>query len=408
MVELRALHFSDIHEDYAKLEAIQEFLEEQADTEDSIDTVFFTGDMIEDHPALGKEGAYSQAVLKSLNNGVTNEDEKIMGLLGARTKFIQENFNDSDQQLSPEKIDEWQQIENSLITLGIKNGKDQIVEEIDNSYQRLAEEFKKITNYASVFSIMGNHDIASGRDHFSYDDFTFVELSSKEEAKAVGRSGIEFIIKGDINSWEFPPLHNTIYELCGLKLEPLAGLSGYTAQNLDKQIAEAEEALKTEENSRNKSHLSILMSNKEQLEEIKNHQKNEKTRLGDSDEVDIYLTHKLPNAGKAVNVYGPASGDIAAEYSANASCTYGGHFHGMQIGNKSIGDRSKTPEDFFNELMKQKGNGTTKIDGVNVPTYYLEEDEPWTLNPGINYVTVTEYNKEKEIERVIIYEYVDE
>jgi len=39
--------------------------------------------------------------------------------------------------------------------------------------------------------------------------------------------------------------------------------------------------------------------------------------------------------------------------------------------------------------------------------YYLDENEPWELNPGTKYVFITEYNTNKEVEQVIIYEFVE-
>ena len=88
--------------------------------------------------------------------------------------------------------------------------------------------------------------------------------------------------------------------------------------------------------------------------------------------------------------------DVTLEYAANAKTVYGGHFHDGQIGYRTI-------EDF----LKQESTETTVIDGVEVPVYYLDEKEPWELNPGTKYAFVTEYDTNKEIEEVIVYEFVE-
>jgi Icc-related predicted phosphoesterase len=397
MVELRALHFSDVHEDYAKLEAIQEFLAGHQ----NIDVTLYSGDFIQcqqTESGLGtidrviKQGFQAVAETEDFQTIDTDLQEMIAELADEEGNVNPDQFTDEQKKGVHAIIDK----KNALVMEGAAES---ALDVFNESYQKLADEFKKISDLAPVYGVLGNHDLTIGYEHLGK-GVTFLETTEKEVVK--GKSGIEFILKGNINSWEVPQLFQNQFLHPVLKEHMVDYNSGNLATNLDEKIEKAR-------SENRKNDVDRLTHNKSILPQVVEYQEKERERLGVIDEIDIYLAHKLPNNRTGnPNGWEPDTSEITVEYSANASCTYGGHFHGMQVGNKHIGDRLNPPKNFFNDLMKQKGIEITKVDGVDVPVYHLDEDEPWTINPGVDYVTVSEYNKEKEIERVIIYEYIDE
>ena len=200
-----------------------------------------------------------------------------------------------------------------------------------------------------------------------------------------GKSGIEFILKGDINSYEVPPLIGVI---TGIDNSFSRHFIDYDLGNsLDYVTEMAEKAKEGDDNS----HYNDL------LDSLPEKVKNEQKRLGSADDVDIYLTHKLPNCEKSApknrKVYGCPTGDIAKEYSEHASCTYGGHFHSMQVG------------DNFLETLLESNDFEIDEDGWNV--IYVEDEQLKFINSAGDGFTVTEFDEDKSIECIMVYELID-
>ncbi len=219
---------------------------------------------------------------------------------------------------------------------------------------------------------------------------------------------MEFIVKGDLNTIEIPLMYARLASILSKDFIPYE--SGYSLTDLSKTQNTLQKILSenpTDRLEKIKKDEAPQYSDEQigkmekQLKEIQEYRPKvleynqaERERLGDKNEVDIYLTHKLPSCKKAdPKVVGSLS-DVTTEYAANAKAVYGGHFHEGQIGYKTIDD-----------FLKQESTEKTTIDGVEVPVYYLDEKEPWELNPGTNYFFVTEYNAEKKIEQVVIHEF---
>jgi predicted MPP superfamily phosphohydrolase len=382
--ELTTLHFTDIHEDTDKLAIIKQYASK-------VDVVFFTGDIMEGHPT-GNNTTIDR-VIKQIQETIHTPD--IIELSKQSNEILKKYV--SDGKVDKDAIEEEDRTKLVALNEEINILAEKKIEEGDllgkilkapkQTYQTLETSFQEIAKIAPVYGILGNHDLTLAYEHI--DSITFLETT--KEARIKGKTGIEFIIKGDLNTWEVPPAWSQqplIYEAFKEHLIPY--ISGNSIDNLDEKI---KQALKTG----NENSASNLQSAKDNKDNIKAWQDQERARLGDTD-ADIYLTHKLPDCDKARRTYGFATGDITREYSANAKSVLGGHFHDGQIGYKTIPTLLEAAND----------NETIEVDGNVVPLIKIDKDEPWQLNAGTEYFFIASYNKEKDIEHVDVYQYTYE
>jgi len=303
--------------------------------------------------------------------------------------------------------------QNTIIKSIIDDRKTEVTREfttiVRESYRQLANEFKPLADTVPVYAVSGNHDLT-----IAYEDLgkvvTFIETVPKATIK--GKSGLEFLVKGDINVIEIPPFFADYGVQTALGEYFVNYYSGYSAEEINAEIDQLgdlegrilppngkptpEQEAEQQRVSTAKQHLRELGG------EIRAYQREQETRLGDPQEVDIYLTHRLPHFNEAHAYSHPQGtcGDITARYSQHAKAVHGGHFHEGQIGKQDL-TKLLHQEKSLEVLQK-----TEVVDSVRVPVYLLNADEPWEINPGTGYFTVTEYDDHKEVERVIMYEFV--
>ncbi len=413
MAELRTVHLTDIHDDFEKYQLIAQYIAGKKNSDQAIDAVFITGDFIEGFENReGKTANFVNTKLRQFYDpaviNVIKEKEKQIALLikehnvrddedfESLDPAIKIKLSDLSGQIGEEHRKACEKLEPSQV--------EEIVKPFIESYQRHAEELSKLGT--PIFGIVGNHDLNLGYDILK--NITFLEKTSKSPIK--GKTGVEFILKGDINTREFPLFYAILAPLIAKQYIPY--ISGVSLSELSKEVNQLqaevangqserlEKIAKKETPKYSEDQLKEMTENLEQKIEARKqvlaYNQSERQRLGDkNDEVDIYLTHRLPNCKKARPVDGSLS-DVTLDYAGNAKAVYGGHFHDGQVGYKTI-----------ENLLKQESTEKTTIDGVEVPVYYLDEKEPWELNPGTKYAFVTEYDTNKEIEQVIIYEFVE-
>lgn len=378
MVELRTLHLTDIHDDFEKYQVIADYIASKKDSEQAVDAVFITGDFIEGDFKI--KGKTAQKITEGIESLSGSAEEKELQIL------LEKYQKDGKVDLS--SVDETAKKE--IEALGAKMDamvKEAVKKVVAESYQKHADALGKIE--IPTLGTLGNHDLTIGYNILK-DKIKFVEREKQISIK--GKSSLEFLVKGDLNTWEVPPMYAKLAEL--LKEDFIPYLSGYSLAELSKEV----NGLQKKVNESSEEQRKELQKNLEQTTEVRkkvlDFYLSEFNRLGTKNEVDIYLTHKLPSCKKAnPKIQGPLN-DLTVEYAQNAKAVYGGHFHDGQIGYKTI-------EDF----LKQESTEKTTIDGVEVPVYYLDENESWELNPGTNYFFVTEYDANKEIEQVVIYEF---
>lgn len=397
MAELTVLHFTDLGEEYDRLAVLTDFVQQQ---KGQIDAVFFTGDFLEGNPQEEREVTANRLQQKIMEYVVTDEFKAAhQSLLQFMQKYASPGqFN--PEQLKEEEKKEFQKLmeqRNTLLVEKVRENKVELKRDlvgmVQDSYKRLATEFQKFP--CPVYATMGNHDLTLGYDQFDSKKVVFVDKAPEntlvvdETTVIIGRNGTPFRIKGDLNTWEVPPFY--AHPSTSITLEDyfMNYSSGYSASFIDQSI---EQAQKDEEKN----------SWRQRGGEMREYQREQRQRLGSPQDVDIYLTHKLPhnNEGRT-DVYGCVTGDIAVEYSASAQAVYGGHFHDGQIGKHS------NLEKWLAEVIP-KSTASESVEGVEVPVIHLAADEPWELNPGTEYFTLTEYNAQKQVEAVTIYEFVRE
>lgn len=398
MAELRILHLTDIHDDWEKYEVIARYLASKKNNDQAIDAVFVTGDFI-DTDSENKNGTAYQIVqsLKQLleNGTIKAEAEEFEALVAKHQK---------EGKIDLGSLDEGVRKQFGTLRDTIQTKQSEVVAKTaTESYQRHAEELSKME--VPVYGVLGNHDLTFGYDVLG-NEVTFLDKINKAAIKR--KTGLEFIVKGDLNTFEVPPFYGPLLPLVKQYFIPY--ISGYSlselskAENeLQKNLAEGqderlEKIAKKEEPKYSEKQLREMQAQLEQTIELRKavltYNQAERQRLGDKNEVDIYLTHKLPSCKKAYpGLVGPLS-DITTEYAAKAKAVHGGHFHNGQIGYKTIED-----------LLKQESTEKTAIDNVEVPVFYLDDKVPGELNPGTKYFFVTEYDANKEIEQVVVHEF---
>ncbi|MAF99226.1 MAG: hypothetical protein CMH61_01305 [Nanoarchaeota archaeon] len=386
MVELRALHFTDVQDHYDRLEVIRDFL-----PANDIDAVFFTGDFIEANP-IGANRTGDKLHEEYLRILVTPEFQEEYGTAQRRIQEIVRPHIVGDQ-LDESKLSASEKSELEALVESKKNVVSTAVDDkeeelktalppvIHESYTQMTLIFGEIAAISPVYAIMGNHDMTTGYEHLE-DTVTFLE--KQKSALLEGRNGVQFTLKGDLNTWEIPGFYNEpgIRKVFDEHYIPFE--SGESLGNI-------EEKLRTTSGEENRKYRS-------RKGDVTAWQASERTRLGDRN-ADIYFTHKLPHCDKGSRVMGDVSGEITLEYSIDAKSVHGGHFHGGQIGWSSL---RHVLEAF------EEGEMQTTINGEDVPLYLLTRGEHWELNPGEHHFFVTEYDAAKEVERVLVYEFVYE
>ncbi|MEK6905272.1 MAG: hypothetical protein AABX24_02615 [Nanoarchaeota archaeon] len=400
MTELRTLHLTDIHDDWEKYEVIAQYLVSKKDNDQAIDAVFVTGDFIDTDPE-NKNGTAHQIVqsLKQLleNGTIKAKAEEFETLVAKHQK---------EGKIDLGSLDEGVRKQFETLRDIIQTKQSEVVAKTDTeSYQRHAEELSRME--VPVYGVLGNHDLTFGYDVLR-NKVTFLDKINKAAIK--GKTGLEFILKGDINTTpiEIPSFYGKFLPLVKQYFIPY--LSGYSLSELSKaenelqknladgQDERLEKIAKKEEPNYSEEQLREMQAQLEQTIELRKvvlaYNQAERQRLGDKNEVDIYLTHKLPSCKRAYpGLVGPLS-DITTEYAAKAKAVHGGHLHNGQIGYKTIDD-----------FLKQETTETVTVDGTEVPVFYLADKEPRELNPGTKYFFVTEYDANKEIEQVVVHEF---
>ena len=398
MVELRILHLTDIHDNWEKYEVIAQYLASKKDRDQAVDAVFVTGDFI-DTDSENKSGtAYNivQSLKQLLENGtIKAEAEEFEALVANHQKDNKIDLDSLDNKVK-------KQFETLRERIHAKQS-EVVVKTVTESYQRHAEELSKME--VPIYGVLGNHDLTFGYDVLG-NNVTFLE--KKDKAVIKGKTGLEFIVKGDLNTSEIPSFYGNILPLVKQYFIPY--ISGYSlselskAENeLQKNLAEGrterlEKIAKKEEPHYSEEQLHEMQAQLEQTIELRKvvlaYNQAERQRLGDKNEADIYLTHKLPSCKRAYPRIAGQLSDITTEYTAKVKAAYGGHLHNGQIGYKNIED-----------LLKQESTEKTAVDSVEVPVFHLDDKEPWELNPGTKYFFVTEYDANKEIEQIVVHEF---
>ncbi len=394
MVELRTLHFTDIQDHYERVAIVSDFLKEHGD----VDAVFFTGDVIEANPT--GEGLTGDALAHRYGGFIDQHKDAVPGLVKAlqeqatlQREFKERGISTTDQ-LSEAEKQKWKDAQQNcgsllekLVGEREKEFQEALLPAVHHGYLTANLSFTELAEQVPVYGILGNHDLVIGYEHLQ-GSVTFVERERKATVK--GKNGVEFTVKGDLNTWEVPPFYMEpgVHQVLSPHFIPY--ISGESRSTL-------EGIIRTTEGEKNKK----ARDHEVQVQEW---QAGERRRLGSTDDVDIYFTHKLPTNDKAGKRYGDVSGEITREYSASAKAVYGGHFHDGQMGVSPLSC-------YLQRIGNREFTETTTIDHAGqqwtVPVFKLEADEPWHINPGDHHFVVTEYDAEKNVERVILYAFGD-
>ena len=401
MVELRTLHVTDIHDNWRKYAALATFIAEKKGNEGAIDALAITGDFIEGD--VGNEEGTVHRIFGALerlseSGELTREQAQFEAFMGRHAR---------DGKLDIANLDDVARGEFEIVSGAINTKQSRVVADVvTESYRQHAEWLAKLE--VPVLGVLGNHDLTLGYELLR-DQVAFLERTNGVTVK--GRTGIEFAVQGDLNTFEVPSMY--------IKLAPLLGdyfipyQSGHSVSDLTAQGRQLEGEISTgraefleriakkEKPKYSAEELRKMDVSLEHLVEARrgvvSYYQTEVQRLGNlSLPADIYLTHKLPHCKKARSDIEGGLSDLTVAYAAKAGAVYGGHFHDGQIGYKTI-----------ENVLKQTSTETTIIDGTEVPVFYLDQDEPWELNPGTKYALITEYDAGKKIEQVVIYEFVE-
>lgn len=283
MVELRVLHFTDLHEDVDKLKAIHGFMKKKG----SIDAVFETGDLT---GSDGKgEDNYEIKLMKSLS-----ENSELKQLDLAIDDFLKSNGIKSKEELV-KKLDSGVLTDRDLF-MNLYNRKYECVVNTvlglyKDSIDAMRPYLQDIKREAKHFvGIAGNHDLSLIYRSLE-DTIEFVDAPGKSGTTVAGRSGKSFSVKGMINSRECSRLtHDVLGSIPGIYTEKESGSPG------------------------------------------SGEQKKEKERIGEAP--DIMLFHKMGYPREHFSDdkhYDDLRGsDLAEEYAKKAG-SFGGHFHSPEI-----------------------------------------------------------------------------
>ena len=386
MTELRTLQVTDIEDDYEKYPVVTDYIAKKKGTSESIDALFVAGDWIQAKTGRGDKTA-DRAVKELQHSAASGDLHNVSKELNAFGAKHSDKIKDGALNIDQLEKEEDKKVFLELIAKKWAKEGEVILKTVKDSYQRHAAEVDKID--IPIFGVLGNNDLTVAYD-FLGKKVTFLE--KEKQAKIVGKSGIEFLVKGDLNTWETPGLYSEFSP--ALRKHFIPYLSGYSLSQLNTKVKELENSKDGEKINYTPEMQAELEYSIGLREEVTEFAAAERQRLGSKNEVDIYLTHKLPSCKKARSDVKGTLSDITQEYAANAKAVYGGHFDDGQIGYKTI-----------ENLLRQECGETTIIDGVEVPVFYLDDKEPWELNPGTDHFFVTEYDANKQIEQVVIHKF---
>ncbi|MBT3298174.1 hypothetical protein HN385_04570 [archaeon] len=391
MSELTLLHFSDTH-NWDKLEVIANFVEKQ-----KVDATLWTGDTF-NFDTRNKEGIGAKLHEAYFKHTDSTELNKLINDYVQTYSQLEEKQKQG--KLTQEDVDSFQTKRMTVQVMldSTSNGKKAEIETdlraiIDKESQKAKEHFAKIAKHCPIYGVLGNHDLNTLYNSLK-DEVKFLEQTDKEIIKSKG--GLEFILKGDNNTFEVPVAMSGMFGVPGIELKILENLlnplkinynSGHTLNGIDQQLRQYAQAGETEK-------VKELTQEKEKLSK---YQEAERKRLGSIDEnIDIYLTHKTPHCGTVRKVGGPL-GDIAEEYGNKANLVCGGHMHDGQAGKSNL----TKVVDYF------KSDNTNKIkEGEEeIAVYKMERGEMQEFNPGGEHFFVYSYDSNKQVEHVDVYEF---
>jgi len=235
MAELRTLHLTDIHDDLEKYEVIAGYIASKKDTDQAVNAVFITGDFIEGHPqAKGKTASEMERILNQYYDPspVNQKQQEIQALLEEQKVKSKEDLKALDISVRKQLALLSQQGGEEHLKACQKVTKEQIEEILKpavDSYKKHAEGISKIG--IPVFAILGNHDLTQGYEILK-DKVTFTERENK--ATITGRSGLEFIVKGDLNTFEEPGFYSYFIPLFKEHFIPYQ--SGYSFTQLSQEV----------------------------------------------------------------------------------------------------------------------------------------------------------------------------
>lgn len=361
------LHFTDYHGNSDKIAVISKLLQER-----KIDAILHTGDFLDFNP--GNEESTGRKLLTTHAILFPEWHRK-----GEEIREFQErewkNLNKKDQRA----LAELEELVNEQAQFFTNKPKEQASykaraeEIIGDSTKTVVADFSELAQHASIYGVLGNHDLTSLYDLLS-DHVTFVERFSS--AKISNDEGLELVVKGELNTWEQPIIF---------------GLPG-TEEVIKDLTIPYESGLPLKE-----------VGEEELKEAVRKYQEAQRERLGSPDEkFDIYLAHKTPTNGSlpAIETYGHVTGDLAVEYSKNAALVCGGHFHGAKRG--QVGNHALIK--ILNSI-KTGNHQTETIDEEEVPVIYLDASELREFNPGTEHFFVYHFNGQKELDYIDIYQF---
>lgn len=401
-VAFRNVHITDFHQETEKLEVVQRFIREKNRANDGsykIHALTITGDMIGSKYGDPTEDAAIKSYISNLQH--LHEDEDMQAKVNSLVDYAKKEQNGT---LSPKE-----ELNVETILSEITEAQTQAFHDaFEGEYQKVADILERVNEDLEddhVIGGLGNWDTKHAYKVLS-PYMKFVENEKKVILK--GEKGLEMVVQGDINTnTTEDPIHmmkarfarskSPTQELLALNQAYtllsdyfVDSSSGWRIKDLDQRINAA-----TTENTK-KGYQNIQ-------EQALKHQANARERLGEVGKADIWMSHKTPHASetyvKPNGLGSSSSGDITMEYSQGAKAILGGHVHHQQIGTM--------PYATLQQKIKNSTE-TTMIDGHEVKVIYKDPDQPWEINPGPKHFAVEEYDENKDITQVVMYEFVYE
>jgi predicted phosphodiesterase len=294
--ELTVMHLTDTHGDLEHIIAAQKIKKME-----NIDVTFHTGDFIGTNPYTDDNPVNDLAVYLA---GLEQKSEFYTQIIETNEKIIDQLKKEKADGLSEEDV------KRRADELEKEYGKDKLIEKhikymeelsdseeihkeiqgfIENAYAKIKPELEKLGPIAGV---LGNHDT---RHAYKSLEGVVAFAETTQGIPFKGRTGVDFTVQGNINSWEVPP--NTLGNyFAGKALKE--NLINYIEGTAPEQIPE----------ERREEFLEKVVSP-------------ELLRLMNGPRADIFLTHKGPN-GKDTGITTPSYCK-----KVKPGSIYCGHFH---------------------------------------------------------------------------------
>lgn len=393
MSELTLLHFSDTH-NWDKLDVIASFVEQN-----KVDATLWTGDAF-DFDTRNKEGLGAklhEAYFKHAGSHEFNIAKR--DYLNTYAGLVEKQKK--GEQITQEEMNELQTKQKNvqiMLDTTTKDKEDEIEKDLtaalEEESQKAKEHFAKIAQHCPIYGVLGNHDLNVLYDALE-DEVNFLEETDKEIIKS--KNGLEFVLKGDNNTFEVPVAMNGAFDLPQIKLSALSQFinplqinynSGQTLSSIDQEIRDYAE----------KGDMQNAIALAQQKQVLTQYQEAERKRLGSIDEeIDIYLAHKTPHCKVAApHIQGPL-GDVSWEYANKANMVCGGHVHNGQAGKSAL---SKVVD-----YLKSEDAEKVNDDGEEISVYKMDRNEMQEFNTGGDYFLVYSYDDKKQLEHVDVYEF---